>query len=117
MSDNNQWVEAGALADIPRSGARPLNTSGGVIAVFRTCDDQVFATGNKCPHRGGPLAQGMVYGQRVQCAMHGLNIDLAAGKAVAPDVGCVETYPVKVENGRIWVNLVPVAASSCACAA
>lgn len=125
MSVNNNWIEVGQLDDIPRSGARPLNTANGVIAVYRTCDDRVYATSNKCPHRGGPLAQGMVYGQRVQCAMHGFNIDLVTGQAVAPDDGCVDTYPVKVENGRIWVSAMPnetipacaTGDGSCACAA
>lgn len=124
MTDTTQWIAAGSIDDIPRSGARPLNTANGVIAVFRTHDDAIFATSNKCPHRGGPLAQGMVYGHRVQCAMHGFNIDLASGQTVAPDDGCVDTYPVKVEGGRIWVSAQPQATvpacqtgEGCACAA
>lgn len=123
MSKTN-WIAAGKVDDIPRSGARPLNTGNGVIALFRTHDDRIFATANKCPHRGGPLAQGMIYGQRVQCAMHGWNVDLASGQAVAPDQGCVDTYPVKVEDGRIWVSATPVetvpacaTGAPCACAA
>lgn len=108
------WTEAGGLEDLPKPGGRKLRTPDGDIALFRTSDDRVYALADKCPHRGGPLSQGMVYGQRVQCCMHGLNIDLASGVAVAPDEGCATSYPVKVDGGRIFVALA-AATGGCAC--
>lgn len=106
------WTEVGHLEDLPKPGGRKLRTPAGDIALFRTSDDEVFALAEKCPHRGGPLSQGMVYGKRVQCCMHGLNLDLETGKAVAPEEGCAAPYPVKVADGRIYVAL---AGASCAC--
>lgn len=103
MSSN--WTDIGALDDVPVSGARVAHTPAGRLAVFRTIDDKIFVMDDKCPHRGGPLSQGMVYGHKVSCAMHGLNIDLATGEAIAPDDGCVRRFPVKVEAGRILLDL------------
>lgn len=99
------WIRVGGLADIPSAGARVVRTPLGPVAVFRTGDDRVFAVRDQCPHRGGPLSQGMVFGHRVACAMHGLQIDLESGQAVAPDTGCVARYPVKVEDGAVFLSL------------
>lgn len=103
--EHPEWIDICALADIPRQGARQLRTPGGSLAVFRTVDDQVFALDDKCPHRNGPLSQGMVHGHVVTCPMHGLNIDLATGQAIAPDTGCVRRHPLRVEAGRILLGL------------
>ena len=81
------WLDVGALADIPRRGARVVASREGPIAIFRTTDDRVFALHDKCPHRGGPLSQGIVHGEFVTCPLHGWNIALASGAAVAPDIG------------------------------
>jgi nitrite reductase (NADH) small subunit len=97
-----------ALADIPRLGARVVERAGacGVnIAVFRTADDRVFALADRCPHKGGPLSQGIVYGERVACPLHNWSIELASGDAVAPDVGCTRSFPVRVEHGDVYVAL------------
>ncbi|HZA00801.1 MAG TPA: nitrite reductase (NAD(P)H) small subunit [Hyphomicrobiaceae bacterium] len=75
------------------------------IAVFRTEDDRVFALVDRCPHRGGPLSQGIVHGCRVTCPLHNLVLDLATGKAVAPDEGATRTIPVKLEEQRIFLEL------------
>jgi nitrite reductase (NADH) small subunit len=108
------WTEACRLDDLPRPGGRKLRTPVGDVALFRTGGDRVYALADKCPHRGGPLSQGMVYGERVQCCMHGLDVDLASGAAVAPDEGCAISYPVKVDDGRIFVAL-GATAGSCVC--
>ncbi len=100
-----QWVEVGGLEDIPRLGARVVNTSSGRIAVFRTADDAVFALQDRCPHRGGPLSQGIVHGRRVTCPLHDWTIGLDNGEAVGPDEGCVPRYPVRVDGGRVFVCL------------
>jgi nitrite reductase (NADH) small subunit len=100
-----QWLEVGNLADIPRLGARVVNTTAGRIAVFRTADDTVFALLDRCPHRGGQLSQGIVHGRRVTCPLHDWTIGLDNGEAVGPDEGCVPRYPVRMEDGRIFLCL------------
>jgi nitrite reductase (NADH) small subunit len=95
------WREVGALDDIPRQGARAVATPDGVIAVFRTLDDRLFALDDKCPHKGGVLSQGIVHGRAVTCPLHNWVIDLADGKAVEPDEGCVQVIAVRLEGRRI----------------
>ena len=99
------WIEIGALDDIPRLGARVVRCGGADIAVFRTEDDRVFALVDRCPHKGGPLSQGLVHGCRVTCPLHNFVIELESGKAVAPDEGATRTIPVKLEAGRIFLQL------------
>jgi nitrite reductase (NADH) small subunit len=99
-----QWIEVAALDDIPRLGARVIKTRTLDIAVFRTASDQVFALKDECPHRKGPLSQGIVHDNTVTCPLHNWKIDLASGEARAPDHGCTRTYPVKVENGRVYLG-------------
>ncbi len=97
------WIEAGRLEDIPRAGARVIRTAEGDIALFRTLDDRVFALRDRCPHRGGPLSQGIVYGHKVACPMHNWSIELESGHAVAPDEGHTACFAVRVEGGVIYV--------------
>ena len=106
MVENN-WIEVGSVSDIPKLGARVVRTADGDIAVFRTADDEVFALRDKCPHKGGPLSQGIVHGKRVACPLHDWKIHLDSGMAVAPDEGCAARFPVSVENGKIRLSLVP----------
>ncbi len=101
----SEWIEIGRLDDIPRLGARVVKTREGEIAVFRTKDDQVFALDNRCPHKDGPLSEGIVFDHRVTCPLHNWRIELASGEAVAPDEGCVRTYPVRVESGMVAIEL------------
>jgi nitrite reductase (NADH) small subunit len=99
------WTEIGQIEDIPRLGARVISTAQGDIAVFRTADDQVFALRDRCPHKGGPLSQGIVFGHRVACPLHNWVIDLDSGRAVAPDEGCTQSFPVRLEAGRVFLGL------------
>jgi len=99
------WREVGRVDEIPLAGTRVVNTPQGRIALFRTSDDKVWALHDKCPHKGGPLSQGMVYGHKVSCPMHNLSLDLETGEAVAPDTGCAATYPVKIEGGVVYLGL------------
>lgn len=100
-----QWIEIGTLDDIPRRGARCINTPAGKIAVFRTADDQVFAMEDHCPHKGGPLSQGIIHGESVTCPLHNWVISLRTGKAQGADKGSVKTIPMRVEDRQILLNL------------
>jgi nitrite reductase (NADH) small subunit len=100
-----EWLDVGGLVDIPKLGARVVASSQGPIAIFRTADDRVFALRDKCPHRGGPLSQGIVHGEHVTCPLHAWNIALATGEAVAPDLGCAPVIFVRIEAGRIQLRL------------
>ena len=101
-----QWVRICRLDEIPAAGARVLLRAGEEdIALFRTAGDRVFALVDRCPHKGGPLSQGIVAGDSVTCPLHGWNIALNSGEACAPDVGCARRFPVKVETGEVWLSL------------
>ena len=104
----NQWTDVLDINDIPRLGARVVRHGAIDIAVFRTADDAVFALEDRCPHKGGPLSQGIVHGKRVACPMHNWKIELDSGCAVAPDQGCAREFPVKVEGGRVMIDLAAV---------
>lgn len=97
------WIEVGRVEDIPRRGARCVNTPAGRIAVFRTQEDQVFAIDNTCPHKGGPLVEGIVHGASVTCPLHNWVFDLETGKALGADEGAVRTYAIDVIDGRIFM--------------
>ncbi len=100
-----KWVEIGTLDDIPVRGARCVNTPEGRLAVFRTAEGQVFAIEDHCPHKGGPLSQGIVHGTSVTCPLHNWVISLETGKAQGADEGTVKTVPVRIENERLFIAL------------
>ena len=104
---NDTWLPVGRIEDIPRRGARVVATRDGDVAVFRTGDDEIFALRDKCPHKGGPLSQGIVHGKKVACPLHDWKIHLDTGLAVAPDEGCAARYPIRVEGGAIYLALIP----------
>ncbi|WP_181763509.1 nitrite reductase small subunit NirD [Mesorhizobium sp. B2-4-15] len=99
------WISIGALSDIPRRGARCVDTPQGKIAVFRTAEDQVYAIDDHCPHKGGPLSQGIVHGAAVTCPLHNWVISLETGWALGVDEGAVRTIPVKREGERLFLAL------------
>ena len=107
----SNWIEIGRLADIPRLGSRVVRTATGNIAVFRTESDEVFALDDRCPHKGGPLSQGIVHNRRVTCPLHNFVIERESGRAVAPDEGCTHSHPAKVENGIVWLSVRQTAAA------
>ncbi len=101
----SNWKEVVALTDIPKLGSRVVATDSMNIAVFRNSKDEVFAMRDECPHKKGPLSQGIVHGNTVTCPLHNWKIDLATGEAQGPDEGCTNTFPVKIENGMVLLSL------------
>lgn len=102
----SQWKPICNVEDIPKLGARRVQRpSGCEVAVFRAADDQVFALLDRCPHKGGPLSQGMVFGHSVACPLHNWTIGLNNGCAHAPDEGNTPTFSVKVEAGQVYLDV------------
>ena len=110
----SNWIDIGALNDIPRQGARVVKTQSGCVAVFRTLNDDVFALEDRCPHKNGPLSEGIVHGNKVTCPLHNWVFDMNTGEAQGNDEGSVPTYPAKVENGRIMLDIELIMARSAA---
>ena len=102
---SGEWIEVGLVSEVPRLGARVVETPQGNIGIFRTSDDEIFALRDHCPHKGGPLSQGIVHGKSVSCPLHNWVIQLDSGQAVAPDEGCAATFKIKVENEKIFLFL------------
>ena len=107
------WHPIGLLTDIPRRGARCVATPFGRIAVFRTAEDHVFATDDRCPHKGGPLSQGIVHDASVTCPLHNAVISLETGVMQGPDEGRVRTYAIRLDQltGAIDLSLAEAAAA------
>lgn len=108
------WIDIAALEAIPPRGARVVKTRLGCVAVFRTAEDEVFALDNACPHKQGPLAEGIVHGKAVTCPLHNWVISLETGLVQGADEGQVPTYPARVEDGRILLDAAFVRARSAA---
>ena len=99
------WADICAVEDVPVLGSRVLERHGAPnIAIFRNAEDEIFALHDRCPHKGGPLSQGIVFGRKVACPLHNWYIDLQNGCALAPDTGAAATCAVKVENGRVLLG-------------
>jgi nitrite reductase (NADH) small subunit len=105
MNAHMKWTAIGNISDIPRRGARCVNTPMGKIAVFRTADDQVFAVDDQCPHKKGPLSQGIVHGTSVTCPLHNWVISLETGEAQGQDTGKTRTIPLKLDGEEILLGL------------
>lgn len=99
------WLRICAREEIPLRGARVVRREGrDDVALFRTQDDAILAVVDRCPHRGGPLSQGIVHGRMVTCPLHGWDIALDDGQAVAPDVGCTRTLQVRELDGGVYLH-------------
>lgn len=103
------WIDIGGLADIPRRGARRVVTPSGTVAVFRTQSDELYAVEDRCPHRRGPLSQGIVHDCAVTCPLHGWVIDLRTGRARGEDDGQVVAHDVRLDGERVLLRLRAVA--------
>ena len=100
------WKIICKVEDIPMLGARRVRRAQGhEVAIFRNAENKVFALLDRCPHKGGPLSQGIVYGETVACPLHNWQIGLADGCAQAPDEGCAQRFTVQVDNGEVALNV------------
>jgi len=113
-NDSAGWAYICALDDIPVLGARVVAREAGNIAIFRNGDDVVFALLDRCPHKGGPLSQGIVFGTRVACPLHNWTIALDSGCANEPDEGCTQSFAVKLVDGRVLLDAAALAETPCA---
>lgn len=99
------WKLICSVDDIPVLGARRVARPAGLdVAVFRNDANGVFALLDRCPHKGGPLSQGIVFGTQVACPLHNWTIGLCDGQASAPDEGCTPKFAVKVEDGAVYLD-------------
>lgn len=105
MMNDTDWYEVCGTDDIPLRGARCVKTPLGPIGLFRTADGRIFAIEDRCPHRGGPLTQGIVHGTAVTCPLHNWAISLETGTALGADSGATRTFAVRAEGGRVWLAL------------
>ena len=108
------WIDIASIDDIPLRGARVVKTSVGCIAVFRTGVQEAYAVSDTCPHKGGPLSDGIVHDRKVTCPLHNWVFSLETGEAQGADEGRIDTYPLRVEGGRILLDGSAVAAKSAA---
>ena len=106
----SEWKKICLVTDIPVLGSRRVSRPVGMdVAVFRNDEDQVFALLDRCPHKGGPLSQGIVFGTSVACPLHNWTIDMAGGCAKAPDEGCTPKFAVKIERGAVHLDAAELA--------
>ncbi|OOG48262.1 nitrite reductase small subunit NirD [Polaromonas sp. A23] len=106
----SEWKKICLVTDIPVLGSRCVARPQGVdVAVFRNDENQVFALLDRCPHKGGPLSQGIVFGTSVACPLHNWTIGMEDGCAKSPDEGCTPKFAVKVEDGMVHLDAVELA--------
>lgn len=104
------WKPVCLVSDVPSLGARRVQRAQGLpVALFRTADDRIFALLDRCPHKGGPLSQGIVFGHSVACPLHNWTIALADGQAAAPDEGCTPAFACKVEGQQVLLDATELA--------
>jgi nitrite reductase (NADH) small subunit len=100
-----EWTPICKLEDIPVLGSRRVARAQGLdVAVFRNSENQVFALLDRCPHKGGPLSQGIVFGTSVACPLHNWTIGLCDGQAAAPDEGCTPKFSVKLDGDQVFLK-------------
>lgn len=101
------WTDVGAAADVPYQGARRVETDLGAVAVFHTVSGEYYAIFDRCPHKNGPLSEGIVHGKAVACPLHNWSISLETGQAMGADAGkgCTPVVPLMIEDGRILLGL------------
>ncbi|MFW2542333.1 nitrite reductase small subunit NirD [Primorskyibacter sp. 2E107] len=108
------WIDVADINDIPLPGARVVKTPLGCIGLFRTGEAQVYAASNTCPHKGGPLSEGIVHGTSVTCPLHNMVFDLNTGLSKGADEGAIQTFPVRLDGTRLLLDSESINARSAA---
>ena len=98
------WIEICPIDSIPPRGCRVVRTRHTQIALFRTASNEVFALENRCPHKGGPLREGIVHDRKVTCPLHNWVIGLEDGQAAGADEGCARSFAVRLDKGRVYLE-------------
>lgn len=108
-SPDKKWIRITSTADIPLREGRSVQIAGHDIAIFNL-GDRFLAVENKCPHRGGPLADGIVSGGNVVCPLHAWKVDLASGEVInrTDSPPCARTFATRIDNGIISLEI-PIA--------
>ncbi len=106
------WVGIGRLSDIPKRGARCVSTPMGRVAVFRTAADEIYTIEDRCPHKGGPLSQGIVHGSAVTCPLHNWVLSLETGTALGADEGEVRRFDIRLEGEMILLDVAVMAVAA-----
>ncbi len=109
----NDWLDVCAVDDVPAPGARRLRVGGFTLALIRPAGERVYALEDRCPHKGGPLSEGIVSDDRVACPLHQRCVELATGAMVAPDEGQARTFSVRVEGSRVWLKRAELSEAAC----
>ena len=99
------WTPVAHEDDIEARSARTVRYAGVRIALFRGASGKVYALEDRCPHKNGPLSEGIVHGERVTCPLHAWVLELRSGEATGADHGCARSYPVQVIDGVIYLSL------------
>lgn len=112
MSDSKTWVRIANCHDIPLREGRAVTVGKREIAIFNL-GDRFLAVDNRCPHKRGPLADGIVSGPTVVCPLHGWKLSLESGKGVnGPSLSsCVQTFRTRVEDGIVLLEICDVRAT------
>ncbi len=97
-------VNLGSIEKVPKGQGFCFIVAGQEIAVFRQRDGQLFATQNSCPHKQGPLAEGILGAGKIICPLHAHKFDLCSGQGPDPKE-CLRTYPVREEKGVILIGV------------
>jgi len=100
----SHWLEIAAVNEIPLLGSRVIEMATVNVAVFRGKEDRIFAIKDQCPHKKGPLSQGIMHGDSVTCPLHNWKISLVSGEALGADEGCTNVYETKIESGIIYLK-------------
>ncbi len=98
-----EWIDVGRVEDVPLRGSRVIETPLGDIAIFKSAAGRIFALRDKCPHKGGPLSQGIVHGDSVTCPLHNWVIGLETGEVKGPDQGCARKVAAEIKDGIIFL--------------
>lgn len=101
-----EFVAVCKLDELPVGLGRAFRVGKHALALFRTRSGKVFAVANACPHKGGPLAEGMLAGEQVVCPMHAFRFDSDSGGCDQANVCAVVTYPVEVADGVVSVGMI-----------